>query len=71
MFLHLLKMIDKGDDNSGDEDNEVMDKLQCLNDILESKKTSNIQLLFNFDNSEGTVGEEDFQKFFSMKKIND
>ncbi len=60
MFLHLLKMIDKGDDNSGDDDNEVMDKLQYLSDILESKKTTNIQLLFNPDNSEGTDLEEDF-----------
>ncbi len=43
-------MIDNSDDNSGDED-EVMDKLQCLSDILENKKTINIQLLFNPDNS--------------------
>lgn len=47
MFLHLLKMMEKGDDNNVSEDQaEVMSKLECLSNMLENKKAVNFQLLF-------------------------
>ena len=61
LFLHLLKMIeiDKQDEtqNSSEQAN-VITKLQCLSNILESKKSVNLQLLLKNDNIEAKEGEE-------------
>lgn len=48
-----------------------MNKLECLSNILENKKTINFQLLLSPDGINERLGDEDFEEYFSNIKIND
>lgn len=48
-----------------------MNKLECLSNILENKKTINFNLLLRPDGINEKLEEQDFEEYFSNKKIND
>jgi hypothetical protein len=50
---------------------KLVNRLRCLSNLLKSNNAINFQLLLNPNKNEENSVEEDFEKLFSIKNINE